>query len=282
MAYVKNIGNQLFEKTKLGQEFSYKDIYTIPNIDDSWLINGIRINLNENGSFKEVYCLDNDKPVKSDGEFTYYETTGKTVKADFVFCVGSENQQTQSQYVHLAIPSKNINIDASGLRVSGDLTDFHLNDILYSQTVEGLILEIYNNAITTKNIFTSFLLLFQIIELIIDSAQSTKIDENVIATIQNEIEKCDLIEKQFVHRISGILRGIKKETSRELLEIGTISLIGQEAVLDLKFKAFSSWRKFRGKITHHKKTQLLTDREFVTHYKSIRNFIDVVILAIVK
>lgn len=33
-AIIKNIGNQLFKVTRLGQGFSYKNIYTIPNVNN--------------------------------------------------------------------------------------------------------------------------------------------------------------------------------------------------------------------------------------------------------
>ena len=38
LSYVRNIGNQLFRTTKLGQKFSYRDIYSIPNVSDTWTI----------------------------------------------------------------------------------------------------------------------------------------------------------------------------------------------------------------------------------------------------
>ena len=239
----------------------------------------MNINLHENGGFKDVYCLDKSKPIKNDGEFTYYETTGKTVNADLVFCVGSENQKTQSQYIHITLPSQNINVDASGLGVTGSLETLNqLKDINHSRTTKGMMLELYNNALTTESIFTSFLLLFQIIELIIHSVEATKISSELIEDIISKVKECELEETIFVERITGSLRALNKETSKELLEMGVISLIGSSSAEELDFSDFSSWRKFRGKITHPKSTQDLTDTEFVLRYKNIRSFIDVVIL----
>ena len=283
LSYVRNIGNQLFRTTKLGQKFSYKDIYSIPNVSDTWTVEEMNINLSENGGFKEVYCLDRTKPIKNEGEFSYYETTGKTVNADLVFCVGSDNQQTQSQYIHITLPSHNISLDASGLRVSGSLDALNqLKDSSYSRTTKGMMLELYNNALTTENIFTSFLLLFQIIELIIHSVEATKISSDLIEEIINKVKECELEDPIFVERISGSLRSLNKETSIQLLEAGVNSLIGSPSAEQLDFTKFASWRKFRGKITHPKSTQNLTDTEFVNHYKNLRSFIDSVIIEMIE
>lgn len=283
LSYVRNIGNQLFRTTKLGQKFSYRDIYSIPNVSDTWTIEEMNINLNENGGFKEVYCLDKSKPIKKDGEFTYYETTGKTVKADLVFCVGSDNQKTQSQYIHITLPSQNMNFDASGLRVTGSLDALNqLKDSSHSRTTEGMMLELYNNALTTDNIFTSFLLLFQIVELIIHSVEATKISSEVVGDIINKVKECELNDPIFVDRILGSLRSLNKETSKELLEIGVVALIGADIAKQFDFSRFSLWRKFRGKITHPKSTQNLTDSEFVSHYRELRSFIDEIIMAMTE
>jgi len=283
LSYVRNIGNQLFKITKLGQKFSYNNIYTIPNVSDEWRINDIGINLHDNGGFKEVYCIDKNKPLKTEGEFTYYNAAGKTVNADFVFCVGSKNQKTQSQFVHITLPSQNINIDASGLRVTGDLEGLNsLEDLNSYRTNKGMIIELYNNAITSESIFTSFLLLYQVLELIIDAAQATKINDDVIDNVHNKLNEIDNLDPLFVERIKGSLRGLKKETSRELIEAGSISLIGQEEADKLDYSNFSSWRKFRGKITHPKNAQDLTDSDFVEHYRTLRIFTDDVVLSLFK
>ena len=64
--------------------------------------------------------------------------------------------------------------------------------------------------------------------------------------------------------------------------MGVVSLIGLASTEQLDFTKFSLWRKFRGKITHPKSTQELTDTEFVKHYKNIRFFIDSVIMEMVE
>ena len=43
LKYARNIGNQLYRTTKLAQKFSYKGIYSIPNISDSWNIEDMGI-----------------------------------------------------------------------------------------------------------------------------------------------------------------------------------------------------------------------------------------------
>ncbi len=58
LLYIRNIGNQLFKVTKLGQTFSYKNVYSVPNVSDSWRLEDIYIELRENGEFKEVFCID--------------------------------------------------------------------------------------------------------------------------------------------------------------------------------------------------------------------------------
>ena len=55
------------------------------------------------------------------------------------------------------------------------------------------IFELYNNAIMANSIFVSFLLLFQIVELIIDSASSTKTDKGVINQIASLVYEAKLV-----------------------------------------------------------------------------------------
>jgi len=87
-AFIKNFGNQLFKVTRLGQEFSYKNIYTIPNIDDSWIIENTFISYSDSGGFNDVYCLDPTAPTEQDGEDTIYHINRRTVTADLVSCPG--------------------------------------------------------------------------------------------------------------------------------------------------------------------------------------------------
>ena len=207
--------------------------------------------MHANGGFKEAYYIDKNKPIKKEGELTYYEAAGKTVKADLVFCVSSENQKTQSQFIHITLPASNMNIDASALKVTGDLEGLkYLQDLSSYRTSKGMIIELYNNAITSDSIFTSFLLLFQILGLIIEEANPTKINEDLIVSARNKLQEVDELDSAFIERITGSLRSLKKETSRELIEAGAIQLLSKEEAEKLDYSSFSSWRKFRGKITH--------------------------------
>jgi hypothetical protein len=279
--YIKNIGNQLFRVTRLGQSFTYKDIYSIPNVSDSWTIENTFITWNEDGSFKEVYCIDCNSPIEHDGADTVYKADIKTVKADLVFCIGSNDQKIQSQFVHITMPSQNIQIDASGLRVSGDIEPLHhFHGVESYRSIKGMIYEIYNTAITTGNIFTSYLLLFQIVELIISASPATRIDENTISEILKRVGEIDLVDAELITRIGGFLNGLKRETSLSLLQSGTTALMGNNSVMDLDFSAFPNWRRFRGKITHPMKTQYLTEIDFVAQYKTLRKFVDTFIHAL--
>jgi len=70
---------------------------------------------------------------------------------------------------------------------------------------------------------------------------------------------------------------LKSQTSKELLEVGIKSIAGKEGLKRYKFSDFSKWRKFRGKLTHPKDIQPITDSEFVENYNSIRLFVDQII-----
>lgn len=213
-AFIKNIGNQLFKVTKLGQSFSYKDIYTIPNVDSSWKIEDTFITYTDNGGFKEVYCLDRKAPIEQDGEDTIYHTNGKTVNADLVLVVGSDGQRTQAQFVHITMPSQNIKIDASGLRTTGDLSSLHhFHDVDASRSAKGLVYELYNSAITSASIFTSYLLLYQIVEVVISEGTASALGNDTISDVLNVVRQADLLEEAFFNRLRGLLRGLKRENS---------------------------------------------------------------------
>lgn len=274
-AFIKNIGNQLFKVTRLGQGFSYKNIYTIPNVDDSWKIEDTFISYSDNGGFKEVYCLDRTAPTEQDGEDTIYHANGKTVKADLAFVVGSDEQKTQAQFVHITMPSKNINIDASGLRTTGDLNPLqHFHGVDASRSAKGLIYELYNAAITSANIFTSYLLLYQIVEVVIAEGTASTLDDDAISGVLDVVREANLLDDAFFNRFRGLLKGLKKENSLELLRSGISNLLVSVDAAGLDYSAFSSWRSFRGKITHPMRTQELTDTEFTVQYKSLRKFAD--------
>jgi len=155
-SYVKNIGNQLYQKSKLGQSFSYKNIYYVPNVSDHWNIEDVRIEFNSTGDFKEVRWIDKSEVTDEVNGEKFYSSEGKTINSDFCIAVGNENQQTQCQFVHITMPSSNIQIDCSELRVDGTLDNFILKGESASKVDNlGFILELFNNAITADSIFTS-------------------------------------------------------------------------------------------------------------------------------
>lgn len=279
--FIKNIGNQLFKVTKLGQSFSYKDIYAIPNVSDSWRIENIYIEYTENGGFKEIYCLDKSAPIEQDGDKTIYRADGKSVNADLVFVVGNDNQKIQAQFVHITIPSPNINVDASRLRITEDMSPLqHFHGVESYRSTKGLIFELYNTAITTGSVFTSYLLLFQIVEILISEGKSSTLSIDTISAILNQVRQADLADEVFITRLNGVLRGLKKESSIELLRSGVSVLVGPNSEGNLDYSDFPRWRNFRGKITHPMRTQELTDSEFTAQYKSIRKFVDALTYAL--
>jgi len=280
-AFIKNIGNQLFKVTRLGQVFSYKNIYTIPNSDDSWKIKDTFISYSDSGGFKKVYCLDRTVPTGQDGEDTISRANGKTVISDFIVVVGNDEQKTQAQFVHITMPSKSVNIDASRLRTTGDLNPLqHFHGVDASRGAKGLIYEIYNTAITSANIFSSYLLLYQIVEVVIAEGSASTLDDDAISGVLDVVREANLLDDAFFNRLSGLLKGLKKESSLELLRSGISNLLGSADVAGLDYSKLSSWRRFRGKITHPMRTQDLTETEFTVQYKSLRKFADAFILAL--
>ncbi|MFM7449966.1 MAG: hypothetical protein ACKO24_15390 [Leptolyngbyaceae cyanobacterium] len=273
--YIKNIGIQLFKVTRMGQSFSYKNIYTITNVNDSWSIEDTYIKYSDAGGFEEIYCLDKTLSIERERNETIYQTEGKTVKSDLVIIIGSDKQQKQAQFIHITMPAHKIDIDASNLRVTGDLSSLnHFHGVDEYRSTKGLIYELYNDAITSQSIFTSYLLLFQIVEVVISEGVSSKLSDETISTIMDEVSKTNLLDDIFVERLRGLLKGLKKENSMELLQSGIVRLLGEHILGSLDFSAFPKWRKFRGKITHPMRTQELTDTEFTMQYKSLRKFVD--------
>ena len=278
---IKTIGNQLFKITSLGQVFSYKDIYSIPNVSDSWNINDTYITFTENGGFQDIHCLDRNAPIEQDGEDTIYQAYGKTVNADLVVLVGSDGIKTQAQFVHITMPSQKINIQATGPRITGDLSLFEsLRGVDEYRSAKGVICELYNAAITSSSIFTSYLLLYQIVEIVISEGSATTLSKTISANVLDAVRQSDLLDDVFLSRLNGVLKGLKKETSVELLRSGISNLLGGNSITELDYSSFSGWRSFRGKIAHPLKTQELTDSEFTVHYKSLRKFVDALAYAL--
>ena len=203
------------------------------------------------------------------------------MKADLAFVVGSNEQKTQAQFIHITMPSQNINIDTAGLRTTGDLSPLqHFHGVDDSRSAKGLIYELYNAAITSANIFTSYLLLYQIVEVVIAEGTASKLGDDIISNVLDVVQQANLLDKAFFNRLRGLLRGLKKENSLELLQSGINNLLVSTVAEDLDYSAFSSWRNFRGKITHPMRTQELTDTEFTVQYKSLRKFVDAFISAL--
>lgn len=278
---IKTIGNQLFKITGLGQVFSYKDIYSIPNVSDSWNINDTYITYTENGGFKDIHCLDRNAPIEQDGEDTIFHANGKTVNADLVVLVGSDGIKKQAQFVHVTMPCQKINIQATGPCITGDLSLFEsLHGVDKYRSAKGVIYEIYNAAITSGSIFTSYLLLYQIVEIAISEGSATTLSETITKNVLVTVRQSGLLEDVFLSRLNGMLKGLKKETSAELLRSGISHLLGENSITELDYSNFSGWRSFRGKITHPLKTQELTDGEFTVHYKSLRKFVDALAYAL--
>jgi len=118
------------------------------------------------------------------------------------------------------------------------------------------------------------------VEVVIAEGNASKLDDDAISGVLHVVRENNLLDEEFFNRLSGLLKGLKKENSLELLRSGISNLLGSADVVGLDYSTFSSWRSFRGKITHPTQTQELTDTEFTIQYKSLRMFVDMFILAL--
>lgn len=276
---VKKTTFKLFKYTNLYLSFSYKNTFTIPNVGEYWTIESTFIELNPNGSFKHAFCLHPENIIDQKEGETVYKTDGKTIKPDFVFCVGSDNQFTQATYVHLSNPAHFIDIDTAHLRIEKtiDLNKIKQLDENYQKPELRLIFEFYNYARTAHNILDSFSYLYKIIEVITNIPDTEKINAETIENILAQIAKANIIEESYMLRIEGSLKNITKSTLKERLKDGVISLTSEKYGNCLSYEDLNKWRSFRGKITHPGKFVELTDGFFIEAYKSILNFVNEII-----
>lgn len=269
--YATKIAAQLHRYTKLGQSFSYKNIWSFPNIPDDWVLGETYLEFKENGQIEGIYW-DNpaDPVIEKDGE-TEKTVKLKTVNADYVAVIENENNLTQTHLSHFSLPC-DANINAGLLRQAKTvLAEMDKHGFNTASEIQLYLLQLYNRAISSEDIFISFIFLFQMVEVIIRPVKGKKISPEGRKRFQALLAKDEELS-QYMERLINSATNITIETSAELLAEGANLIIGEEKAKALNSSDFSKWRKMRGQLTHPEEFKELTEREFVEKYKSIRKF----------
>lgn len=274
--FTTQFGALLNKYTQLGQSFSYKNIWTFPNIPNEWILNDTYIQFNEKGGCDGIYWDDVTKPTYQENGNTLRQGTLKQVKADLVLVLGSDNMKTQAHFAHITLPGKN-NIDTSGFYLKKDIGDkMAAERFEFNSKEEIYLLQLYNRAITTEDIFISTLLLYQMIEVVIQVSNSKKIDDNGINKLKDFVNGTEEL-KEYSDRILNSIYNITTETSKELLLKGLIELIGEEKSNTIDISDFKNWRILRGSLTHPLEARELTEEQFVKVYKTLRKFCSILV-----
>jgi hypothetical protein len=271
--YTRKILNNLWVLINVGISIPYSNIYCLPNIPETTDIKFTEILLEKNGSFKALRIIDKNRCTIHEGE-KEYQATDRSVKADLVFAIGSENQRTQCQFLHTTIPSQNISVDASNLRIptNPDLSTF-FNSLDLDNDFESVLFDLYNRAITSQDAVASFLVMYQIVELFINKAERTHLTKEQLAKIKEKFDDLEEIPEQYKGRVLQSLQTIPMESSLSLLKSGLESVLGECRMKRLNFSKLSKWRKFRGNIAHPNGSIEISNRDFVQANHSLSSFI---------
>jgi hypothetical protein len=270
--YANAFGSELCKYTQLGQSFSYRDCWAFPGVPNEWDISQTMVQFNVNGGFDGIYWDDPTQPIYYENGKPLKHLTMKTINADIVTVIGSQNHLSQSHFTHFTIPGMNTNIDVSPFGQKSNVIDditkygFHIK----SESLNNII-QLYNRAITQEDMFVSYTILFQMIESIIRWKTPTKINKRNLKKIRQFLnDDADL--KHFEARIVNSIGVINIETSDELLKIGISEMLEKGVPENLDFSDFAKWRKLRGSLTHPKEAASISQNDFFETYQSLRKF----------
>lgn len=269
--YATQFGSTLYRYTRLGQSFSYKNVWTFPQIPDSWVLEETYVQFDDKGGFNCIYWDDPSQPIhEQDGE-EGRKVTGKTVNADHVTVITNDKNLTQSHFTHVCMPG-NVNVDTGPFHQTKEVLELitkHGFD--YPSETHFYLLQLYNRAISSEDIFSSYILFYQMIEVLIRFADGQTLSVSEIEGLKTFVKGDEKLAPYYDRLVSSV-SNITKETSRELLLSGVSKIVGEDKASGLDINAFKSWRLLRGDLTHPKKARALTEQHFVETYRSLRAF----------
>jgi len=277
LKYVNELACLLHRYTQMGLVFEHKDTYSYPQTPCKWKLEEMGVKFKEKGILEGIYWADPNIPNHEKNGEILSNIEMKTVNADIHAAAGSDNFLTQSHIVHITVPGTNINIDASIIGQEKSVLEKMGEHGLGEQNSTIIyLLKLYNRAIVTEDIFTGYLILYQMIEVIIATVDKTKLDVDIVEHVKEILSENEK-SAPYAARVKGALASIKMETSLELLLKGLINITSEEFVATLGDLPLNDWRNVRGKLVHPKKMAEMTDEKFVKPYDSLRSFWDRVI-----
>ena len=272
--YATEVGAVLQKFVQMGISFAYQNAWSCPNVSDGWPIEETEIQFKSNGALQGICHNDPSKPTHDVGGQLMRKVTVKEVKADLCLVMGSANLLHQSHHIHITVPGTNSITKA-------DKSDLERN-VLEQIAVEGLhanspehlyLLVLYNKAISESDIFISFTLLYQMIEVVISLSEDCPLTpdqkDSVVAFLKSDDQLAPVVE-----RIKIALNMVSLRTSFERFVEGICVLFGEKTELNIQNKEFAAWRRFRGKLTHPREVSSITEKDFVENYGKLREFWD--------
>jgi len=273
-SYATEVGAVLQKFVQMGISFQYQNAWAYPNVPDEWPLLETEIHFKENGALQGICRNDPSRPTYEENGETLREVTIKEVKADFFTAIGGENLLHQSHHTHITVPGTNINVKADAFDREKNVLDQIAAEGLHVESQDHLyLLTLYNKAISEKDIFLSFTLLYQMIEVAISVSEDDPLTEDQKASVVKYL-KADEALAPVEERIKTALNMVSLKTSFERLEEGIGSLFGEGTELGILKKDFGAWRRLRGKLVHPREISSITEKDFVETYSKLRNFWD--------
>lgn len=280
--YATEVGAVLQKYVQMGISFSYQNAWTFPNVPDEWPVEQTVIHFHDSGAFKGICRDDPSKPTyEEDGELLR-EVVVKEVKADFLTVIGHDDLLHQSHHTHITVPGTNISVNAGTFDLDKSVLDKIAVEGLHADSQEYLyLLVLYNKAISETDIFLSFTLLYQMIEVVI----SLSIDQRLTSDQKKSVVEFLKASEELApvaDRVNSALDLVSLKTSFDRLKEGIESLCGEKTELGITAKDFSAWRRFRGKLIHPREVSSITEKDFVETYSKLREFWDQMIAELAK
>jgi len=272
---VRGIGYQLLPYTRLGQSFSLRQAYSIPNVPQEFVLEETEIVFGGSGSFGEFIWSDRSTTIIGpDGE-PVHPAQGKTVKADLLFVVGSDTQQSQVQRVHITQPATNMEFDASGVRSDGDVQRLEEVRSPGDDPVADLVLELHNEALCAPSTIAASVLMYQIVEVLIGCASARRLEPESIDAVAAARDSG--LAPELVQRVASSVQNISYQTSRELLIEGLAAVVPNADLEHFNLDDFTRWRRARGQLTHPRTASVRSELELSALHTSIRRVVDTLV-----
>jgi hypothetical protein len=172
-----------------------------------------------------------------------------------------------------ATGSQSSNLDCAGRNIRKDIV-INLPDDRNPRTLKWLIATVYNEAVTTHDLISSYLLLWQVLEIVESSAISERLlDDETIEAVAQTLESRGISKALINGRILTALHSLRTPSQPERIKDGLFALSPRFVASSDPIQVIGTARKIRGKLVHPLKRPNVFSEDLHRSYLDLRKLV---------